>query len=53
MFLQRSLSDCFYAIHLTTVSLSFEVETSEYERDDSGYADRLAIKPSSRFFQIY
>lgn len=37
---------------ITTVPLTFKVETSEYERGDSGYADHLAIKPSSHVFQI-
>ena len=38
--------------HATTVPLTFKVETSEYERRDTGYADHLAIKPSSHVFQI-
>ncbi len=36
----------------TTVPLTFKVETSEYERGDTGYAGHLAIKPSNRAFQI-
>jgi hypothetical protein len=38
--------------YCTTVPLTFKVETSEYERGDSGYADHLVIKPSSHVFQI-
>ena len=38
--------------NITTVPLTFKVETSEYERGDSGYADHLVIKPSSHVFQI-
>lgn len=37
---------------ITTVPLTFKVETSEYERCDTGYAGHLAIKPSNRAFQI-
>ena len=36
----------------TTVPLTFKVETSKYKRGDTGYANHLAIKPSSRVFQI-